>query len=319
MEIIDISTKNLVKAEYHFNPSLFRCNDKLWLCYRTNSGLVDAALHINELDVDTLQPIGKPVSLALSNPYNLKAIYEDPRVFWFGDRLLLAFEMICDGSNSQAQGLAELDKENFAVKSVWFFDYGKNEVAYMPAVDRSFNISNAVITVAPSIGFEKNWQFFEHAKELYFVYKIEQHEVVKVNLDTGKVSESYRSSKSVKWSYGEIRGGTPPILIGDRYLSFFHSSKFVTRGIKKLKQYHIGAYTFKKEAPFDILEISSTPILSGNLKDSKLVLWKNCVVFPCGDLYEDGIHLISYGHNDYCSKILKITHEEILKTLIPIK
>jgi hypothetical protein len=46
----------------------------------------------------------------------------------------------------------------------------------------------------------------------------------------------------LKWAHGDIRGGTNAILIGDVYLSLFHSDSHINGNW--LKTYWMGAYTF---------------------------------------------------------------------------
>ena len=52
----------------------------------------------------------------------------------------------------------------------------------------------------------------------------------------------------LKWAYGEIRGGTNALLIGDFYLAMFHSENHVNGNW--LRTYWFGAYTFSGRIHF---------------------------------------------------------------------
>jgi len=68
------------------------------------------------------------------------------------------------------------------------------------------------------------------------------------------------------WKYGELRGGTPALLLGDVYMAFFHSR--MSSG--NLRQtYFMGAYTFSSAPPFQILSISSEPIIAKQFYQGK--------------------------------------------------
>jgi hypothetical protein len=47
-----------------------------------------------------------------------------------------------------------------------------------------------------------------------------------------------------KWKWGEMRGGTPALLVGDKYLSFFHSSGRLWH--RHVITYVMGAYLFDR-------------------------------------------------------------------------
>jgi hypothetical protein len=64
------------------------------------------------------------------------------------------------------------------------------------------------------------------------------------------------SLDKISWSFGELRGGTPAILVNGEYLSFFHS-----RHAPFLISFFFGAYTFSSEPPFKLLKLSKVPII----------------------------------------------------------
>ena len=276
---------------------------------------MDAKIYINKLSPRNYQPLGEPIHLDIPNTTTTPmAAWEDPRMFWYNDRLYCAYVFFRAGYTAQAQGLARLDK-NFKVSNVWFLDYKYNRNAATIDTVRTMDPRGFMSTVSGGSIFEKNWQFFQHDKALMFIYAANPHRVVAADLIHGTCKQEYVSSVELPWAYGEIRGGTPPVDIGDRFLTFFHSS---IQKSPNVKVYYAGAYTFEKTPPFNPIEISKKPLLSGDEDDTYRGLWNNVVVFPCGALKLDENWLVSYGHNDYCSKLLSITHGELLANLTKI-
>jgi predicted GH43/DUF377 family glycosyl hydrolase len=132
----------------------------------------------------------------------------------------------------------------------------------------------------------------------------EPHEVVR--WDGTEVAEVYET-QAPGWEFGQMRGGSAPIKLGDEYLCFFHSS---TPWTDKKRRYHMGAYTFRAKPPFNITRMTSRPILSGSKEDP----WQEglpLVVFPCGALMEGNKFVVSMGVNDYCSAWIKIPFDEL--------
>jgi hypothetical protein len=68
--------------------------------------------------------------------------------------------------------------------------------------------------------------------------------------------------KALTWSAGHIRGGTPAHLINENeYLTIFHSTTAV-KGYSGRITFFMGAITFTARPPFEIVRISSAPIIS---------------------------------------------------------
>ena len=132
------------------------------------------------------------------------------------------------------------------------------------------------------------------------------------------VKETYVTHESSQdWIFGEPRGGTPPVLIGSEYWSFFHSS-LPWAGKGKLRHYHMGVYAFEAKPPFRITRMTSRPILSGSHRDV-LAEKKPLVVFPCGAIIKDGEWTVSLGVNDLASAWIEIPHEQLLKLVQPVQ
>jgi hypothetical protein len=99
---------------------------------------------------------------------------------------------------------------------------------------------------------QKNWSPFLYNDTILMVQRINPFHVVGL----GNVSEpsseihSYTISIAPKlpinWAYGEMRGGTNALLMGDFYLALFHSENHVNGNW--LRTYWFGAYTFSGRA-----------------------------------------------------------------------
>lgn len=155
---------------------------------------------------------------------------------------------------------------------------------------------------------QKNWQFFFQGEKLFCVYWTYPHRVLEIDPEAGKVLNEWNThdDKKFAWQWGPLSGGTPPVPWQGKMLSFYHG--FMPHPIRR-RRYYMGAYTFRAEAPFDILEISR-PLLRGSMNDPTNFEPPNhaglpLVVFPCGLLPEVGDPdqmLVSMGVNDsYCA------------------
>jgi predicted GH43/DUF377 family glycosyl hydrolase len=198
---------------------------------------------------------------------------------------------------------------------------------------RNFSLSEMVdldLNIKP---VEKNWVPFVHkdveGKEMmYFGYNFNPHKILCMQ-DTAHnrlehlVFPSVLAYQRIPWEniWGEIRGGTPAMLLDGQYLAFFHSS---FKEDKK-KWYVMGAYTFEKNPPFRITSISEYPILFDGIYDSPAENTSSAklrCIFPSGFVIEQGdegdvIHL-SCGENDCSVKIVTLDKAQLIKSLLPI-
>jgi predicted GH43/DUF377 family glycosyl hydrolase len=120
--------------------------------------------------------------------------------------------------------------------------------------------------------------------------------------------------KGVTWNWGEIRGGTTPVLVGDMYFTFHHSS-LPWKG--RYRRYYAGALAFDAFPPFKPRLITPDPLLKGSQND----VWaqrKPLVVFPCGSIYENGKWLVSCGVNDIKSAWLELRTNQLLERMRPV-
>lgn len=160
---------------------------------------------------------------------------------------------------------------------------------------------------------EKNWLWWFHDDRLALLYHSNPWRVVQFGQKWEDV-EKHELDFGVSWKYGDIRGGTPPVLVDDLYWTFFHSS---VGWVGRFRRYHMGAIAFESKPPFKPVSITSEPLLSGSQKDR----WgprKPLVVFPCGSRIKDGEWLITYGINDLATGWVKIPHKDVKRLVQPL-
>ena len=227
-----------------------------------------------------LVPIGS-LNLRAKGPVH----FEDARLLMHNDRLLVAYT---EGRYDRkpflsAQGLALMAPNGLQPARQFQIHFGGN-----------FRRS------------EKNWQFFSRGGHLHFVYSIQPHIVARLN-GSVQVDDEWTTKAEIHWPGGTLRGGTPPILDGDSYVSFFHAShKHPTRH----RRYSMGAYRFDSKPPFSILEITD-PILVGSENDTTLPhpyhpAWRPLTVFPAGAVKRGDGYLVCLGVNDSSDALLEI-------------
>src|SRR5205823_793753 len=129
----------------------------------------------------------------------------------------------------------------------------------------------------PRERYQKNWLFWMRNGKLHLLYKSNPW-FVAVFGDSWERPVAH-VQPGVEWGYGEIRGGTTPILLPDgNYITFFHSS-LPWRG--NYRRYYMGAVTFAAEPPFAPVAITREPLLTASQRD----VWaqrKPACIFPCG-------------------------------------
>jgi FkbM family methyltransferase len=110
-------------------------------------------------------------------------------------------------------------------------------------------------------GWEKNWlPFLDADLNVALIYSHDPWNVITLKFDDGalpRLDILYRSP-SLKWDFGIIRGGTPPILYeDDQLITFYHSSQVT--GSKNI--YSCGACVFSSKAPYTPIAFTPDPLL----------------------------------------------------------
>jgi predicted GH43/DUF377 family glycosyl hydrolase len=285
----------------YFNPGLVRRPDGLWLIARRS--VVSPKIRVGVNDLVAFKLSGKtPV---LGQEIKMRAVFpkmehfEDPRGIYYN-------------------GVTYISCCNFIIRNTnWT---GAHQVVGSVGDDwRCINRYDPVYgsngrEIGMNTGNEKNWIWFFHNDSPHLIYMTSPHTVVRFDRQF-RAQQSYDTQwDSRLWKYGHPRGGTPPVLIGSEYWSFFHSSR-PWRGASR--QYFMAAYSFEASYPFRITRISKAPILAGSIKDP----WgpkKPLVVFPCGSDFNDGKWLVSLGVNDLESAHIEIPHDELESTMTEV-
>lgn len=155
----------------------------------------------------------------------------------------------------------------------------------------------------------KNFVCWEHDGFIHAIWK--NGTVLKFSrLFAGSPIDVYESEPAT-WPYGEIRGGTSPLPFDGKWLRFFHS-RIWDRENGKPWRYHIGALLMEPHPPFNVIKVSSRPILSGDESgDPMIPHWKQDVVFPMGCIADGDEFVVSIGINDAHSALLRLKKEDL--------
>jgi hypothetical protein len=160
---------------------------------------------------------------------------------------------------------------------------------------------------------EKNWLWWFHQDRLTVLYQSNPWKTAQFG-EKWEDATPYEHDFGAAWDYGDIRGGTPPVLVDGLYWTFFHSS---VPWVSRFRRYYMGAVAFEAEPPFTPLLITHEPLLTGNQND-RWAPGKPLVVFPCGARIKDDKWLITYGINDLSSGWVEIPHEDIVRLTQPL-
>lgn len=274
----------------HLNPAWIEYDGKIIMVYRMECVpfCTHTRLGICLLD-DKLEPIpGTNKLLELHS--ELKGFakgyhVEDPRLFIHNNTIYLSYTDGYQMLQATIDPVSLTATESFYIKK--------------PNKDRT----------------EKNWTFFSDEGVLHAVYSICPHVIFTMN--GPNFSTAYETEWSHAWRWGELRGGTSPVLTENGWLSFFHSAVDFKNG----RQYHIGAYLFDKNAPYEPIAITKKPLLSGEIvpKEIPRLSSKIFVVFPGGVIRRKDKWVVSFGYNDYQCRYVEVTDELLTDELHLIK
>lgn len=170
---------------------------------------------------------------------------------------------------------------------------------------------------------EKAWVPFNYKGQLLLAYSLVPHLIFHPHLNgTGRCTTIANTTSAIDWNWGELRGGTPALLVNGQYLSFFHSSiemETIHSEGKTMAHYFMGAYTFSPRPPFPITAISPEPIIGKNFYTGAKYkpYWKpvRCV-FPCGYIHNDKYIWIVYGRDDHEAWVVTLDKVKFLRSLV---
>lgn len=291
----------------YFNPSLVLREDGIWLLTRA-SGLHPRGFMYgqNQIVAFKLDDVGK-------QPHHGKVLhwndalqlqhFEDPRGFYhprLGQTMMGCCTFMWNGPGDWTGALQVFGAfdNDWVCKKVDYPKIGGNP--------------GKVEKVLPK-HYEKNWVWWLHEERLHLLYKANPWTVYTFE---NRWSERVEYKlEALTWPWGEIRGGTPPVQVGDLFFTFHHSS-LPWKG--RYRRYYAGCIGFETTPPYRPRLITSEPILQGSQND----IWaqrKPLVVFPCGALHLNNHWLISMGVNDMKAAWLELPHESLLQRMKPIE
>ena len=189
------------------------------------------------------------------------------------------------------------------------------------------------LTYWPNRGWEKNWGSFlfrnasSSKDEVFLIETINPLRILQ--LDESITSGINPSSQVVvrvvseaptlvlsDWEWGELRGGSNAILVGDVYLALFHTRPKIHNS--DLITYFWGGYQFSSQPPFRLLAISNVPVVDDRFYNGP---WTNrrfaYAPYPTGLTLEGDDLKIVLGYNDNEGYILTVPLQRMLDSLVP--
>jgi hypothetical protein len=193
-------------AYFVFNPALYPAPGGWVLVYRVVAPRYAAnRIAACRLDASLKMVAGSVVPLS-DTLIGVNQGIGDPRLVQHGERTYLLY---CRFAPISHLYLTELDMDTLAAK-------GASRLLALPARQRH----------------ERNWMLFSHDGDLLAVYTISPHVILRLDL-AGQAEVACERIFTTHWNvgaytrrYGEMRGGTSPVRVGDSYYAFFHSSCF---------------------------------------------------------------------------------------------
>lgn len=302
--ILDVQQIHIPKYPDAFNPSIVRYQDSILLAFRIRDPILKTTHQIGLIKLnEKFQPISKPYVLEIRNYLAGQSMAQDPRIITIGNELFMAYN---DMLGSPRQGIRRMliGKIEFDGKS--FFIENPEMLTHFDQENKNRH--------------EKNWAPFVYEEQLMLIYSLQPHTILKPLSFENKCETLFNTETNTSWDYGELRGGSQAFLVGDEYLSFFHSTKEIktlqSEG-KKMSHYFMGAYTFEKDPPHAIKSISKKPIIGKNFYNGPShKTWKPLrVVFPGGFIFDDQYIFVAYGRQDHEIWIVKIDRDALLTSL----
>ena len=282
--VVEIGPAGLAKgrAGWAFNAGLIRFKGRLLMPYRTD--WAGSRVHVAELTED--YGVISTTQLDLPHP-RATGGQEDPRLFDAGGELRLHFVGVeavrGRGRTSQLYARLTDDLRVAAVHCPEPTNFARQEPK------------------------EKNWSPFWHDGEHLAVYETGPRHVV-VRIDGDRAERVADTPVALPWSGGFLRGGAPPVRVGDRYYHWFHGRV----GTDRHPWYNVGLAVFEARPPFRVVAMSPHPMLWGDMA-ANLTTDRSyaCTAFPCGAVIENGVWKVSMGWNDRGVRIGEWSHDSV--------
>jgi predicted GH43/DUF377 family glycosyl hydrolase len=292
----------------YFNPGLVRRPDGLWLLVRMSEIAEGFLYGKNKIWACRLSdngrvPEGGPLLQFPDSGDDEQ--FEDPRAIQWGDQTWIGavnFTWYADGSWTGAHQVLGMFKTMPRQSGP-----GDDDGRWMPLARRDPPVGTNKDQGGHTEGkHNKNWLWFFHGGSLNLLLFSDPWHIVQFG-DSWERQQPFISD-GVKWKHGVVRGGTPPILVGDHFFTFFHSS---LPWSGRYRRYFMGAIAFEAQPPFRPTLWTQEPMLIGSQND-QWAQGKPLVVYPCGAVIENDRWFITMGINDLKCGWVEIPHEDVL-------
>lgn len=304
-----LETRQIHLREYPgaFNPSIIALDRGYLLTFRTIPNPKE--YWISKIGVvilnDFFQPVTAPELLdTRKGRYLTPSQSEDARVFMIGKEIYLMYNDNLDCIHPSGQDRREIFVAKVQREGDHFTLLAPQKLIYP---------TKYILKM-----WEKNWVPFEYNNELLIAYTIVPHEIVTPDFTRGVCKKITTSTALHPWNWGTLRGGTPAILLDGEYLSFFHSSLLCGGWAEQKWKYFLGAYMFSPEPPFEITQMTKTPLEADTFYHPPSNYHKT-VIFPGGFVVKGPNIYLVYGKDDSQIWIATIDLEKLKKALVPIE
>ena len=310
-EIKELYHPHIRDKMYNYNPSLFVYRKKRYLVHRLSTYHMCSNIlkHIPQFKA-TFERGGTLNSIVIQTPldhmifvdypqttdFPCPEAYEDPRSILFGENLVLIV------NNAQH----EKCQRTMVALFLRLDDVNDLECASLLRPHKVLEL-----TYEKSRPIEKNWMPFVRHDELYFVYSVNPHVVLRCDTETGQCVEVAKTRYDKKEVPTYLRGGTPCLPLGDQFLTVGHARHSIA-GVKFV--YTSVFYLFESDPPFRIIALSPEFFLDDDFEPHK---FKQIIQFVSGMVLDDkdGRLYVSYGVGDCQSKVLSLPLESVLSLL----
>jgi hypothetical protein len=217
---------------------------------------------------------------------------EDPRLIVWEDQLVVVYNDLVNNSRRMHLAFLEQTQNGFKVSKI-------------QPLAKEGEMKNT----------EKNWVPFVFEGELFFLYETNPWTVIKYAKE-GPCTIVCEQELFIPGETAKLSGGTPAILHGGEFISFFHIRSGTTRSYISWNRYvyFMGAYAFEAKPPFLLKRMTVKPLSykgAYNLaKNPKKIL------YPVG-LTEDGDDfLVTMGVNDSRTELVKVSKEKLISLMV---
>lgn len=298
-------TSSELHGLYQFNAAIFRVGDAWCLAFRVVVNQGQRKILICKLGKDFC-PISNTIKDLSAHLDDDEKWHADPRVFWIETRLFMIYNCKrpykIEANRSirmpNAQYVVELDPKNLLPLST-------PRSLVLRGLERQL--------------IEKNWQFFSKNRKVFVQYSIDPLIILEaVNFfdDSSTYIEctaKYGTDVQIPEADFRPRGGTPPLLIDDRFWAIHH---YVKRDENNKLVYRGGWYSFDATEPFRNCRFIVEPKLelSRPIHLPPLNTRTASVIYPVGAVFDfkSCKWAVSYGINDQQMELVILQHPEPL-------